>query len=157
MAKLKIYCQDDKIQAEKLSSIIEKTLKQKVKLYIDVSIVSSEEIRALNRDNRAIDKVTDVLSFPMLENIRNKTIRKKDHILDYDYEEKSIFLGSIAICLERAKEQAEEYGHSLERELNYLTVHGALHLFGYDHETDSDKAEMRALEEKILTELGVTR
>jgi probable rRNA maturation factor len=77
--------------------------------------------------------------------------------LDYDEDEKALFLGSIAICTERAKEQAKEYGHSLERELSYLTVHGLCHLFGYDHMTDEDKKQMREKEEQILELVGVTR
>lgn len=158
MSKLKIYCQDNEfIQLDKLEKIVQKVLKQRINLYIDLSFVSQDEIRLLNKENRAIDRVTDVLSFPMLDGIRGKVIRKKDFLLDYDEDEKAIFLGSIAVCFDKAKEQAIEYGHDLERELYYLVVHGCLHLFGYDHVTDELKQEMRILEEKILTELGVLR
>ena len=158
MSKLKIYCQDSEyIELDKLSLVVQKVLKQRINLYIDLSFVSQDEIRLLNKENRAIDRVTDVLSFPMLDGIRGKVIRKKDFLLDYDEDEKAIFLGSIAVCFDKAKEQAKEYGHDLERELYYLVVHGCLHLFGYDHVTDELKQEMRTLEEKILTELGVLR
>ena len=72
-------------------------------------------------------------------------------------EEDRLFLGSIAICEARAREQAEEYGHSYARELNYLTVHGVLHCLGYDHETEEEKREMREEEEKIMARMGLTR
>ena len=72
-------------------------------------------------------------------------------------EDGNIFLGSIVICEKRAREQAEEYGHSYMRELHYLAVHGLWHLLGYDHMTEEDKPEMRAKEEKILSKLGITR
>ena len=72
-------------------------------------------------------------------------------------ENGEIFIGSVVICEERAKEQAEEYAHSYRRELNYLVVHGLCHLLGYDHMVEEDKAQMRALEEKVLGKMGITR
>ena len=93
----------------------------------------------------------------MLDGIRGKTVYKKDFPIDYDEDEKAIFLGAVAICPERAKEQAKEYGHSEEREFKYLLVHSLLHLFGYDHMTDEDKREMREKEEIIMNEIGVTQ
>ena len=72
-------------------------------------------------------------------------------------EEGRLFLGSVAICRERAAEQAEEYGHSLRRELYYLAVHGLCHLLGYDHETEEDRREMREREESILAHMGIGR
>ena len=88
MSKLKIYCQDNEfIQLDKLEKIVQKVLKQRINLYIDLSFVSQDEIRLLNKENRAIDRVTDVLSFPMLDGIRGKVIRKKDFLLDYDEDE----------------------------------------------------------------------
>ena len=72
-------------------------------------------------------------------------------------EEGNLLIGSVAVCTNRAKEQAEEYGHSYERELHYLLVHGIMHCLGYDHMTDSEKAEMREKEEYILSKLGITR
>ena len=79
-----------------------------------------------------------------------------DHIFELD-EEGNLVIGSIAICCQRAKEQAEEYGHSYERELHYLIVHGIMHCLGYDHVTDEERAEMREKEEYILEKLGITR
>ncbi len=157
MGKLKVYVDGDFNNAQTIADSLYKTLGQKENLYVELDVVSNEEIKDLNRDNRHIDAVTDVLSFPMLDGIRGKIIDKKDFPFDYDQDEKAIFIGSVAICQDRAKEQAIEYGHSLERELSYLFVHGLLHLFGYDHMTDSDKTEMREKEEQVLLLLGITR
>lgn len=157
MSKLQIYCDNGYIDQLLIAEATEKVLRQRVKIYVDLSFVSEEEIRSLNKENRGIDSVTDVLSFPMLDGIRGKVIKKKDFPLDFDEDEKAIFLGSIAICTTRAKEQAEEYGHSVERELSYLTVHGLLHLFGYDHMTEEDKTQMREKEEQILSLVGAVR
>lgn len=157
MGKLKVYVDGDFEKAQTIADCAYKNLKQRTNLYVELDIVSADEIKELNRDNRLIDAVTDVLSFPMLDGIRGKTVLKKDFPYDYDEDEKAVFLGSIAICADRAKEQAEEYGHSFERELSYLFVHGLLHLFGYDHMTDEDKKQMREKEEQILLLLGIQR
>ena len=127
-----------------------------VPLAVEVVFVDEEEIKRLNKELRSIDKVTDVLSFPTLDGVKGRTLSKKDYPLDID-EEGRLLIGSIAICTKRAKEQAEEYGHSYERELHYLLVHGILHCMGYDHMTDEDKAEMRAKEEDILCKMGIER
>ena len=125
-------------------------------LAIEILFVDEEEIQRLNRELREIDKVTDVLSFPALDLERGQAIKKKEYPFDID-EEGRLLLGSIAICVKRAKEQAEEYGHSYERELHYLIVHGIMHCLGYDHMEENDKAQMREQEEKILNKLGITR
>ena len=109
-----------------------------------VLITDAEEIQSLNRNYRKIDRVTDVLTFPAWEG--EAILCPKDE-----------YLGDIAICYERAEEQAEEYGHSLERELAFLAVHGALHLLGYDHMTPEDEKRMLGKQEEILTGLGLTR
>ena len=88
--------------------------------------------------------------------IKGKKLSKKDYPYSLD-EEGNLLVGSIAVCVKRAKEQAEEYGHSYERELHYLIVHGVMHCLGYDHEQEEDKAEMRQQEEFILNKLGITR
>lgn len=157
MSEIKIYCDNELIDGLLIAKCVKKALGQRAPIYIEIIFVEPEEIRTLNRKFRGVDSVTDVLSFPMLDNVRGKRIRKSDFRADYDEDEKAIFLGSIAICPERAREQAAEYGHSERRELNYLAVHGILHLFGYDHTTEEDKREMRGLEEEILTLMGVTR
>ena len=125
-------------------------------LSAEIIITDEAEIQRLNAEARGIDAVTDVLSFPSLDGIRGKALKKADFPFEVD-EEGNIFLGSIVICEKRAREQAEEYGHSYMRELHYLAVHGLWHLLGYDHMTEEDKLEMRAKEEKILSKLGITR
>ena len=109
-----------------------------------VLITDAEEIQRLNSSYRQIDRVTDVLTFPAWEG---------DTILCPP----DGYLGDIAICFERAQEQAEEYGHSLERELAFLSVHGALHLLGYDHMEPDDERKMLAQQDEILNELGYHR
>ena len=125
-------------------------------LAVEVIFVEEEEIRRLNLETRNINKVTDVLSYPTMEGIKGLPIQKAEHPFELD-EEGNLLIGSIAICCQRAKEQAEEYGHSYERELHYLIVHGIMHCLGYDHMTDEEQAEMREKEECILGKLGITR
>ena len=100
--------------------------------------------------------MTDVLSFPALDGIKGKTLKRRDYPCDVD-DEGNLFVGSIAVCKKRAAEQAEEYGHSYRRELNYLLVHGIMHCLGYDHMTEEEKSEMREKEECILGKMGITR
>ncbi len=115
---------------------------------IEVITVSKEEIKEINLSSRNIDKVTDVLSFPMFETA-------SDAVTD---ESGSVFLGSMVICKERAIEQAEEYGHSIEREVGFLAVHSTLHLLGYDHELGKEQEiEMFSKQEQILESIGLTR
>jgi probable rRNA maturation factor len=102
-----------------------------------------------------VDSVTDVLSYPSIDGIRGKIVRPED--CPTELEGRYIFLGSIVLCDEKIRSQAQEYGHSEEREREYLIIHGLLHLFGYDHMTDSDKKEMRKLEETIMNNIGIKR
>ena len=125
-------------------------------LTVELSLVDEEEIQTLNRTYRNCDRVTDVLSFPAMDGIKGKVLRAAEHPFETD-EEGRLFLGSIAIFTARAKEQAEEYGHSFERELYYLAVHGILHCLGYDHEEENDRKEMRAREEEVMQKLNLTR
>ena len=110
---------------------------------LTILIDTPERIRTLNREFRNVDRVTDVLTFPAWEG---------EISLSADG-----YLGDIMICYERAKEQAEEYGHSLLRELSFLAVHGVLHLLGYDHMTEADERVMREKQSAILERIGVTR
>ena len=112
---------------------------------VDLLFVDNEAIREMNLEYRDKDSATDVLSFPMYE---------ADEEID---DEDEILFGDIVISLERAQEQCEEYGHSLEREVMYLLVHGLLHLAGYDHMEEEEKKEMRAQEEKLLAVIGAIR
>ena len=125
-------------------------------LSAELLLVSEEEIRALNARERGVDRVTDVLSFPSMDGIKGKPVLADEHGECID-EAGRVFLGSIVICEKRAREQAAEYGHSVERELWYLAVHGVLHCLGYDHETEEEKREMREKEEEIMARLDLRR
>ncbi len=122
---------------------------------INVLITNNDGIREINRTLRQIDSATDVLSFPMF------TLQAG--VLPDSWDEYTdpgsglVPLGDMTISLERAKAQAEEYGHSVRRELGYLTIHSILHLLGYDHEDPEDKRRMRREEERILAELLLPR
>ena len=144
------------LQKAGLETALGRCVEADVPLGVELVFVDADEIRRLNRETRDTDKVTDVLSYPTLDGIKGKRIEGKNYPFDID-EEGNLLVGSIAICEERAKEQAQEYGHSYERELHYLLVHGIMHCLGYDHLTDEEKTEMRAREEQILTLLGITR
>ena len=114
---------------------------------VSVSFVDNEEIRKLNKEFRNIDSATDVLSFPLGEN----------GVYDVNPDTGAKLLGDVVISMERAQEQAMEYGHSLEREVCYLTVHSMLHLLGYDHMEPKEKAEMRSKEETVMARIGLKR
>lgn len=158
--EFQIYCDDEEIFSCEKARALEKGLlgvtASDIPLAVEVCFVGEQEIRRLNGETRGVDKVTDVLSYPALDNVKGKTLRKKDFPLDVD-ENGNLFIGSIAVCVERAREQAEEYGHSMEREVHYLIVHGVMHCLGYDHMTDEEKAEMREKEELVLGKLGILR
>lgn len=121
---------------------------ENTKLYISVTLTNPENIRKLNNQYRNIDKETDVLSFPMFEKDEIPSLK------NLEYEEA---LGDIVISIERVKEQAIEYGHSFERELSYMLVHGFYHLMGEDHIKEEDKVIMRAKEENVLEKLNIVR
>lgn len=115
---------------------------------VSVSFVSNSEIRLLNKNYRNKDRVTDVLSFPLME----------ENNVERNPETGYVLLGDIVISLETAVKQASNYGHSLEREIGFLTVHSMLHLLGYDHETSPlDERIMREKEESVLEKLGISR
>ena len=121
---------------------------------INVLITDDEGIHQINLEQRDVDRPTDVLSFPMFD------LEPGEHPdeMDADPETGLIPLGDMVISLERAREQAAEFGHSVEREVCYLCVHSVLHLLGYDHMDEGPmKAQMREREEVILDELGITR
>ncbi len=122
----------------------------KLKLYISITLTVPEVIKEANKKYRNIDKATDVLSFPMFEKEEIETLIKNN----YDVED---VLGDLIISIPKVKEQAIEYGHSFERELAYMVVHGFYHLMGYDHMEENDKKEMRQKEDGVLNKLGITR
>lgn len=121
---------------------------------ISVMLTDNEGIRSLNAMHRNIDRATDVLSFPMFEYDENGEI--VEEYAEFG-DQGELCLGDIVISLERAAEQAEEYGHSFEREVGFLTVHSMLHLLGYDHMTPEDEKEMFGYQRDILEEMGLTR
>lgn len=141
-----------------VSPVMEKTvltvLNKAAKLYglprtaeVSIAFCDDDVIRKLNRDFRDVDRSTDVLSFALNEGI-------EPVIIDGPPEE---LLGDIIISVDTLGKQAEEYGHTMERELSYLTIHGFLHLMGYDHQTEDSKIEMRKEEEVVLSSLGIER
>jgi probable rRNA maturation factor len=127
---------------------------------VSVIFIDNEQIRALNKDFRNIDRETDVLSFPMLEYNPHKTYKETYSGFEFDgsyLNEKRLVLGDIALSLEKAEEQSRDYGHSFLREAAYLTVHSVLHLLGYDHMEEDDKTLMRKREEEILEKFNIGR
>ncbi len=116
------------------------------KIYISVILTNEENIQKINKEYRSIDKVTDVLSFPMFEKKEIEAVKDKEEVL-----------GDIVVCIPVIKRQAIEYEHSEEREFAYMLVHGFYHIMGYDHMTEEEKVIMRAKEEKILDKLGILK
>lgn len=148
---------------EKLKNVIVFALKEEnVDIECEVSLVfvDNNEIREINNDTRGINRITDVLSFPMLDYEEKKVF--KEMYLNYkfapsDFDGDELVLGDIVLSLEKALEQSREYNHSYEREAAYLVVHSVLHLLGYDHMDEDDKNIMRSREEDILDKLNITR
>jgi len=116
---------------------------------VSVTIVTKERIQEINSEYRQKDSVTDVISFAMEEIGEDET--------EIIGGEETRILGDIIICLDVAKEQAEEYGHSVDREMGFLAVHGFLHLLGYDHMNESDEKKMFGRQEEILEQYGLKR
>lgn len=148
--------EENKNLNEFISKVIEKCFEteqlKELNIYISITLTTPQEIRKLNREYRKIDKETDVLSFPMFEKQEIDSIitkKEKQKVLEV--------LGDIIISVQKVEEQAKEYGHSFQRELAYMLVHGFYHLMGYDHIEQKDKDIMRPKEEKVLKELRITR
>lgn len=124
--------------------------------FVDVTIVDNETIRQINAEQREKDMVTDVLSFPMLDFYNGEW--PEDVEFERNPEDGSLFLGDMILNYDRACQQAEEYGHSVERECGFLTVHSMMHLVGYDHERSEEERQLqREHEESVLNSLGLTR
>ena len=138
-----------------ISSVILRTLEGEdfsEDCYVAVTITDNENIKSINYEQRGIDSATDVLSFPVLE------FEDGEYVAGVgDYFEDKLILGDIVLSAERAKEQSEEFGHSFEREIGYLTCHSVLHLMGYDHENEDEREVMRQKEEEALETLSLTR
>ncbi|MBQ9941120.1 MAG: rRNA maturation RNase YbeY [Clostridia bacterium] len=115
---------------------------------VSVTLTDNAEIHQINRDFRGVDRPTDVLSFPMIE--------EEEYVGDLDIDKNAVLLGDIIISVEKIEEQAKEYGHSFQRELAYLVIHSTLHLLGYDHVTsESDEKEMTEKQDKIIESIGL--
>ncbi|MBQ6150232.1 MAG: rRNA maturation RNase YbeY [Mogibacterium sp.] len=117
---------------------------------LGVTVVDDSEILELNREYREKDSVTDVLSFPQFDGHEELL----EDLLD---DEAETLIGDVVICFEQAERQAKEYGTGLTREMLYLFVHSVMHLFGYDHMDEEEKAVMRTREEEVLSAIGVKR
>ena len=146
-------------EKEEYKNVIEKVLSQcfkeekleNSKLCVTVTLTIPKTIQEINKQYRNIDRATDVLSFPMFE---KDELDSKIQVNDFENED---ILGDIVVSVEKVNEQAIEYGHSFERELSYMIVHGFYHLMGYDHIEEDDKKIMREKEENILRKLDITR
>ena len=146
-------------EKEEYKKVIEKVLSQcfkeekleNSKLCVTVTLTTPKTIQEINKQYRNIDRATDVLSFPMFE---KDELDKKIQTSDFENED---ILGDIVVSVDKVKEQAIEYGHSFERELSYMVVHGFYHLMGYDHIEENDKKVMRKKEENILEKLSISR
>lgn len=134
----------------KMKSVIAKAIEveslEEFTCEVSMLFVDNDKIQEINKEQRSKDVPTDVLSFPQYESIK-----------DAEELDEELFLGDIVISVEKAIEQADEFGHSVERELCYLTVHSMFHLFGYDHDTEENTSEMRKMEELVLDSFGIKR
>ena len=140
---------------EIIKKVVEQCFKEEKleqsKLYVSITLTTPDNIHKINKQYRDVDRETDVLSFPMFEKTELDEKIKKQEFLHEDV------LGDIIISVQKVEEQAKEYGHSFERELSYMVVHGFYHLMGYDHIEEKDKIIMRPKEENVLSKLGITR
>lgn len=128
--------------------------------YICITLTNPQNIQAINKEYRNINKPTDVLSFPMFEKQELDQLisgELENAVLEVSKENRQDILGDIIISIEKVEEQAKEYGHSFERELAYMLVHGFYHLRGYDHMQEEEKKIMREKEENVLSQLNITR
>ncbi|MCQ4636315.1 rRNA maturation RNase YbeY [Anaerovorax odorimutans] len=150
---MNIICDQERMPGERLLSKMEEGAVFCVesegipsdRVEVSLTFVSPEEIQELNSIYRGVDKVTDVLSFPQYEDLNQLPA------------EGEIPLGDVVICTQQALLQADEFGHSNERELVYLFVHSICHLLGYDHMEEADKQEMRAKEEAVMSKISLER
>lgn len=162
MVKHKVYVKRQRqgLGERNLTSLCRRAVKatlyyEGIETPCEVSVLATDDkgIQEINKEHRALDRPTDVLSFPTYEFKPGKFEVSENMIEEGEY----VHLGDIVISVDRASEQANEYGHNPMRELAYLTVHATLHLLGYEHEIDEDKHEMRRKEESVLNELGLRR
>lgn len=130
--------------------------------WVSVTFTDNEGIRKINKEHRNTDSATDVLSFPMIEYEKagDFSVVENDQALICEYFEPGtgeLMLGDIVISVEKAREQAEDYGHGIKRELAFLVAHSMFHLFGYDHMETAEREDMEKRQEEVLDSLGITR
>lgn len=126
--------------------------------YVSLTLVSEEDIKEINRTQRDMDKVTDVLSFPMIPWTSAVNYEELDSYSDVFHPETGeAMLGDIVLCVPRVISQAMEYGHSNKREYAFLIAHSMLHLLGYDHEDENERLEMEERQREVLEYIGITR
>ena len=146
--------EENKEYIELINNVINKCFEKEIKnknLYVSIILTTPENIRKYNNEYRKIDKETDVLSFPIFKK------EEVEEVINNTNSPIKDVIGDIIISIQKVQEQAIEYGHSFERELAYMLVHGFYHLMGYDHIIDTDKQEMRKKEEEMLNTLNYTR
>ena len=146
-----------KIELTRVYDEIVKTFSLPKNLKVNLSFVGEEKIKNLNATTRNINKVTDVLTYPYIEICPFEKLNIEDYKFEVDPIDKTLTIGDIYICNKRAKEQAEEFGHSLKREICFLFCHGMLHILGFDHMNEKDAKQMEEMQRKILDKLGITR
>lgn len=147
---------EDEYKGMLRKTVIECLKSEKIEFGCEVNILMTDDasIHEINKQFRNIDRSTDVLSFPMADMDRGRIISLSE---DYDRDMGLLVLGDIVVSTETAIRQAEEYGHSLQREIAFLTSHGMFHLLGYDHVTKSDETVMMSKQEFVLAKLGLKR
>lgn len=153
MGKLLIECLSRRVKVGQVAQAVYTVTNQKANLKAELVFDNENDMRSLNNAERGIDKSTDVLSFPSMDDIKGVVLTPE--ICKTEMDGRYIFIGSIVLCDEKIKAQAKEFGHSAVRERNYLIMHGLLHLLGYDHIDPEDKREMREKEKEVLKILGV--
>lgn len=153
MGKLLIECLSRRVKVGQVAQAVYMVTNQKANLKAELVFDNENDMRSLNNAERGIDKSTDVLSFPSMDDIKGVVLTPE--ICKTEMDGRYIFIGSIVLCDEKIKAQAKEFGHSVVRERNYLIMHGLLHLLGYDHIDPEDKREMRDKEKEVLKILGV--
>lgn len=152
---VEVRCEAAEMSAEEIEAFLRRVISQALSIEgwpeaeVSVVVTDDEEIKRMNGDFRGKDEATDVLSFPLNEWDRPGEMTGDDPTAEA--------LGDVVISLERAREQAGSYGHSLERELGFLAVHGVLHLLGHDHDEEEERRRMREREEAILSAIGLFR
>lgn len=155
MGKLKIECLQRKVKLKNLAKAVYTVLGQKENLKAELVFETGADMTDLNRTARGVNSVTNVLSFPSLDGIKGEILRREK--CNTELDGRYIFIGSIVLCDDKIRAQAEELGHSEEEERDYLVIHGLMHLMGYDHMTEEDKREMREKEKAAVSLLAVRK